>query len=285
MLNQHLINKRAFGVTFIDEETAAIRLWHLRARHVAVLVDGQPEPIELTKESDGYWSAETTKIKPGDLYSVLVDNERVYPDSASLVQPQGIYGPSQAVDITSYQWDDGCWINAPFDDYRIAELAIDVYTPAGTFCAAERKVGDLKKQGINAIVIHPTRLLANPNGGFTAASLYTIQAEYGTPTQLQHFINTCHYEGIAVCVDLDYGLLHPAESGREPIDVYPVRQIKAAWNKRNQRADEARSQASLLYCVDNALMWFRDFHIDALRMNGIQSLPDADTLLGSEPEK
>ncbi|MBO0951029.1 hypothetical protein [Fibrella forsythiae] len=274
------MSRRAFGVTFIDGETAAIRLWHLRARNVAILVEGRPEPIDLNKESDGYWSIETTEIKPGDLYSVLVDNERVYPDSASIVQPQGIYGPSQAVDITNYYWDDGCWVNAPFDEYRIAELAVATFTPAGTFCAAERKVGELKKEGVNAVVIQPTRPLPTPNAaGFTAASLYTIQATYGTPTQLQHFINTCHYEGIAVCVDLDYGLLHPQEPGREPVDTYFIRQVRTALTKRNQHADDARSQASLRYCVDNALMWFRDFHIDALRLNGIQSLPDADVLL------
>src|SRR5687768_2219459 len=58
----------------------------------------------LLKDEWGYWTAEIEDLKQGSLYQFIVDGDQTLPDPASLSQPIGVHGPSQALDITAYKW-------------------------------------------------------------------------------------------------------------------------------------------------------------------------------------
>ncbi|MEZ0607350.1 hypothetical protein ACAW74_02490 [Fibrella sp. WM1] len=140
----------------------------------------------------------------------------------------------------TFYWEDSGWVNPPFDEYRIAELDPPTFTPAGTLDAAAQQVVCLKKEGINTVIIAASRLEALADND--------LEPTAKLAHQLRHFIDVCHYEGIAVCLDIDYSLLQQQ----------PDRQPRI---------------------IANALMWFSDFHIDALRLADSECLPHPDQTL------
>ncbi|KAB7730018.1 hypothetical protein F5984_12595 [Rudanella paleaurantiibacter] len=275
MSDPTFIHNRTLGVTFSTDGQAAVTVWHPGARQVALLVVGGSGPVSLSRQPNGYWHTETNAICPGDEYLILVDDEREYPDTASLAQPQGPFGPSLAVDTGQFYWEDTCWVNHPFEQYRVAELDLRTFTREGTLAAATARVARLKTEGINAVAINPTlSALYSPDRPFDTAFLFAIQPDFGSPRQLQQFVNVCHFEGIAVCLDLDYSFLDAPSSHT----------LAGGWGKmpamrtgnRDRPSGVGYPDALQRYCLENALLWWRDFHVDALRLNGLAFLPDAD---------
>ncbi|QDK81395.1 hypothetical protein EXU85_23410 [Spirosoma sp. KCTC 42546] len=272
MKNQPDIKKRTLGVTFSTDHQADVTLWNPLAKKVELSIRGRSISIPLVNDRSGYWHLETDQLKPGDLYTFTLDDEKICADPASLVQPQGAYGPSQAVDTNKFYWEDSCWVNPPLDEYVIYELDMSTFSPEGTFDAVVKKLGELKSLGINALLIKSVSSFpGSPNELF----IYAVQASYGSPYQLQRLINACHFEGMAVILDVNY-----AKIGRQNDQLKAFRsgKQKAERNGSNGTNDE-HGEAGRRYLIENALMWFRDFHIDALRLEAIYALPDAEEIL------
>jgi maltooligosyltrehalose trehalohydrolase len=132
-----------------------------------------------------------------------------------------------------HYWEDSYWINPPFDQYRILELDLQSFTPEGTLLAATRQIKHLRKAGINAVML--------------AVELINELVKH-QPEQLSRFVDSCHYEGIAVSIDV------PDENTLKVVRDYAMPAI-----------------------IQKTVQWFRDFHIDALRLN--TPLAEADRLL------
>ncbi|UFH51987.1 alpha-amylase family glycosyl hydrolase [Spirosoma sp. KNUC1025] len=272
MKNQPDIKSRTFGVTFSTEHQADITLWNPLAKKVELSISDRSISIPLTNDGSGYWHLETDQLKPGDTYTFILDEEKICADPASLVQPQGPYGPSQAVDINKFYWEDSCWVSPPLDEYVIYELDMSTFSPEETFDAVVKKLGELKTLGINALLIKTVSSFpGSPNELF----LYATQANYGGPHQLQRLINACHFEGIAVILDVNYGKI---SRQNDRLKAYRSGKQKAGQFESNVNSD-GHEEAGRRYLVENALMWFRDFHVDALRLQAIYALPDSEDIL------
>ncbi|SFC21887.1 alpha-amylase family protein [Spirosoma endophyticum] len=270
--NQPDINRRTLGVTFPTDHQANVVLWAPLAKQVALSINDHVTNLPLTNDDSGYWHLETDQLKSGDTYTFVLDDEKVCADPASLAQPQGVYGPSQAVDTNKFYWEDSCWINPPLDDYTVYELDVRTFSPEGTYDAVVRQLGQLKKRGINALLIKSlSSVIASPDELF----LYATQASYGGPYQLHHLVNACHYEGIAVILDINY-----TEISKQNAYLKFHRSNKQKVNQRESTfANDSQRGAGRRYVIENALMWFRDFHIDALRLNAVYTLPDSEQIL------
>jgi maltooligosyltrehalose trehalohydrolase len=272
MKNQLDITRRTPGVTFPDEHQANVVLWAPLAKQVALAINDHAVHLPLTTDNSGYWHLETDQLKPGDTYTFVLDNEKEVADPAALAQPQGVYGPSLAVDTNKFYWEDSCWINPPLDEYTIYELDVRAFSPEGNFDAVVRQLGLLKKLGINALLIKSvSSVTASPNELF----LYAVQASYGGPYQLQHLVNACHFEGIAVILDVNY-----TEISKQNNYLKTYRSSKQKMSRHESDVTtDSRREAGHRYIIENALMWFRDFHIDALRLNAVYTLPDSEQIL------
>src|ERR1043166_1249748 len=93
-------NKRRFIGAKSSSEGTIFRVWAPNAKQVDVIVEGKRAPSPLVPESDGYFSAIHSDVRPGDRYKFSLDGGEPYPDPASRYQPDGPHGPSQVIDST-----------------------------------------------------------------------------------------------------------------------------------------------------------------------------------------
>ncbi|WP_288426807.1 DUF3459 domain-containing protein [uncultured Spirosoma sp.] len=254
-MSQSAAQKRLLGVPFSTDKQVITGACPPVAKSLTDSVNHHAPLLPLANDGSGYWQLTTDRVKPGDNYT----NNTKRVDPASQLQPQGVYGPSQAFDSTVAYWEDSSWINPPIDEYIIYEIDVHTFTPEGTLKALVDKLDHVKQLGTNAILLRPVTPFASaPDQAPDSNFLFVVQYSYGGPDQLQHLINVCHYEGLAVILDLPY----------EELD----------WSTTfpdKERSETAHRQ----HLVQNALMWFRDFHVDALVLAGIHGLPDTDCLL------
>ena len=274
MTTQIDVNKRELGLTFTDQNEAKVVVWAPQAKQVAIRLDGQGTAIPLEKEAMGYWCTQTKQIKPGDLYWVVLNGEKELIGPASLSQPQGVHGPSQAFDTDFFYWEDQSWVNPSLADYIIYELHTGTFTPEGTFAAIESKLDHLKALGVNAIEIMPVAQFPNSrNWGYDGVFPYAVQNSYGGPAGLQHLVNACHYRGIAVVLDVVYNHFGPEGNYLKEFGPYFTSSHCTPWGDA-VNFDDKWCDGARRYFIENALMWFRDFHIDALRLDAVHAIKD-----------
>jgi maltooligosyltrehalose trehalohydrolase len=265
------INNRSPGVNFTSSGIAEIRLWAPNARKVSIEPGGQA--LALVSEEHGYWRLTTDLLKPGDAYWFDVDGKQL-PDPASLFQPEGVHGPSEAFDVASFNWTDDQWQNIPLDDYIFYELHTGTFSPEGTFKGIEERLDYLIDLGITAIEIMPVaQFPGERNWGYDGVFPFTVQNSYGGPWGLQQLIDTCHNKGLAVVLDVVYNHMGPEGNYFNEFGPYFTDKYHTPWGSAIN-FDDAGCDEVRRYFIENVLMWFRDFHVDALRMDAVHAIKD-----------
>ncbi|HEX2974700.1 MAG TPA: hypothetical protein VHO68_02090, partial [Bacteroidales bacterium] len=89
--------------------------------------------IEMKQEPGGYFTTETDKAGRGSLYFYKPDGIKDFPDPASAFQPQGVHGPSQVVDYSSFNWHDSGWRGIARKDLVIYEIHTGTFSKEGNF--------------------------------------------------------------------------------------------------------------------------------------------------------
>ncbi|MBE7174745.1 MAG: malto-oligosyltrehalose trehalohydrolase, partial [Williamsia sp.] len=268
------VNKRSPGVTFLANNQAQVIVWSPNARHVALKINGQSTAIPLQSEPLGYWYLTTGQLHPGDLYTFVLDGNKEHPDPASRCQPRGVHGPSQAVNLNQFCWEDQHWINPALDDYLLYEIHTGTFTPEGTFAALETKLDYLKALGITAVEIMPVAQFSDAhNWGYDGVFTYAVQRTYGGASALQHLINCCHQKGLAVVLDVVYNHFGPEGGFLNDFGPYLTSKYCTPWGNAIN-FDDAWCDGVRHYFLENALMWFRDFHVDALRLDAVHAIRD-----------
>lgn len=267
------------GVTFSREGEAQVLVWAPKAKKVKLQFGMGGKALDLEQRAYGFWTLQTRALWPGDRYGFLLDGKGPFPDPATLHQPEGVHGLSEACDLQKFEWTDQGWENPAMKDYMIYELHTGTFTPEGTFAAMERKLDYLVQLGMNAIEIIPVSQFAGDrNWGYDGVFPYSVQESYGAsgaaaPEALQRLVNACHQKGIAVILDMVYNHLGPEGNILGHFGHYFTDKYHTPWGDAIN-FDDAWSDAVRHYFVQNALMWFRDFHIDALRLDAVHAIKD-----------
>lgn len=274
MLSDINIKKRTIGINFNVDCVAEIKLWAPSAKSVELLLTETNKKYPLKEASYGYWELETADLKPDNLYKFILDEEKELPDPASLSQPESVHGASQAIDISDFNWTDNDWKNFALKDYLLYELHTGTFTPEGTFAALESKLDYLKELGITAIEIMPVaQFPGTRNWGYDGVFPFAVQNSYGGPKALQHLVNACHQKGLAVVLDVVYNHMGPEGNYFGEFGPYFTEKYNTPWGNALNFDDEY-CDAVRQYYIENVLMWFRDFHIDALRMDAVHAIKD-----------
>lgn len=117
------------GVKFNEEGIAEITLWAPFAQKTELVILKTDRKIALQRAERGYWYLKTEELKENDNYKFLLDSKFLHPDPASRFQPEGVYGPSAAVNLEDFKWTDKKWKNLLVDDYIIYELHTGTFSP------------------------------------------------------------------------------------------------------------------------------------------------------------
>jgi maltooligosyltrehalose trehalohydrolase len=265
-------NTRVIGVNFNAGNEAEVIVWSPAAEYVSIVLGEQK--IKLNKADFGYWFLRTNMVRPGTQYKFQLNNKEQYPDPASLSQPNGVHERSEAIDLKKFRWTDEQWNNLPLEDYIIYELHTGTFTPQGTFAAIEEKLDHLLSLGITAIELMPVvQFPGNRNWGYDGAFPFAVQNSYGGAEGLQHLVNACHQKGLAVILDVVYNHLGPEGNYLGVFGPYFTEKYRTPWGNAIN-FDDAWCDGVRGYFIENALMWFRDFHIDALRLDAVHAIKD-----------
>jgi maltooligosyltrehalose trehalohydrolase len=268
-----LRGRQQLGIHFREKNKAEILVWAPEKANLCVHTESHKIP--LVKEGQGYWSGATSLIKPGDRYNIgFGSGQKAYPDPCSRSQPDGVHGMSEAIDLGSFKWTDGKWKNPSLKDYIIYELHVGTYTTEGHFMALVEKLDYIKKLGITAIELMPLAQFPGKNNwGYDGVFPFAVQNSYGGPKALQNFVDQCHKTGIAVILDVVYNHVGPEGNYLGDFAPYFTEKYKTPWGSA-VNFDDAHCDGVRRFVIENALMWYRDFHIDALRMDAVHAIKD-----------
>ena len=267
--------RKRVGAHLMSEGQCEFSVWAPYASDVKVkLVSQQDRLIPLQKEERGYWKTEVDGVHADDLYAFHLDNEADWPDPASQFQPQDVHGPSAVVDHAAFEWEDGQWKGMPMKDMIIYEVHVGTFSPEGTFEGVISKLDYLLELGVTMIELMPLgQFPGSRNWGYDGVYPSAVQHSYGGPQGLKKLVNACHVKGLGVTVDAIYNHIGPDGNYLVKYGPYFTHKYSIAWGHAIN-LDDAHSDEVRNFFIQNALMWFRDYHIDSLRLDAVDVYRD-----------
>jgi len=230
--------------------------------------------IPMEKDRQGYWRVVVNQVFPRTLYLYRLDGNLDRPDPASGFQPDGVHRPSQVIDHNSFQWEDRNWSGIPLKEMIIYELHVGTFTRDGSFEAIIPRLDDLCDLGITAINIMPVaQFPGGRNWGYDGVHPYAVQNSYGGPDGLKKLVNACHKRDMAVVLDVVYNHLGPEGNYLADFGPYFTETYRTSWGSAIN-FDCAHSDCVRNFFIENALFWFRYYHIDALRLDAVHAIYD-----------
>ncbi|MBC24505.1 MAG: 1,4-alpha-glucan branching protein [Phycisphaerae bacterium] len=241
----------------------------------------------LYPEGDGWWSVDVPYLVPGYEYKFVITNQsnqlwRNDPHARQLVNS---LGPAIIYDSEDYQWNDQGFSTPYWNQMVIYEMHLGTFGAEGfkflpgQFSDAIQRLDYLEDLGINAIELMPVcEFPGELSWGYNPAHPYSVESSYGGPDGLKRFVDEAHQRGIAVIMDVVYNHLGPTDLDMWQFDgwsqdgwggIYFYNDFRAVTAWGDTRPDYGRGEVRS-YIRDNAIMWLEEFHMDGLRVDGVQ---------------
>ena len=170
------------GAVLAKSGECEFTVWAPSAKNVEVRLIDDGRLIRLSPEAHGYHIGHASGVKSDERYIYRVDNQKDWPDPASRFQPEGVFGPSQIVDLKKAAWADQGWRGLELREYIVYELHVGTYTSAGTLDAIIGHLQELKSLGVTAIEIMPVaQFSGSRNWGYDGVFPFAVQNTYGGP--------------------------------------------------------------------------------------------------------
>jgi len=292
ILGSHIKNeKRKKGVQFVT--------WAPNAKEVYVVGDFNnfevKEEYKLDKITEsGLWKGFFLEAKNGDKYKYCIisnSGERgeykadpyaiqteLRPDNASIVY-----------ESKTFKWNDKQWIDQR-NKINVLEQPLNIYevhlgswktNKDGRFLTYEEISKELpkyvKEMGYTHVEIMP--LVEHPldaSWGYQGTGYYSPTSRYGKIEGLKKLIDKLHGEGIGVIMDWVPGHFCKDSHGLYKFDGTPTYEYQEEWRAENRgwgtcNFDLGRNEVKC-YLISNALYWYREFHIDGLRVDAVSSI-------------
>ena len=251
------------------------RVWAPRAGSVDLELNGRRVPMRPAGRG---WYEADAQAAPGDDYGFSLDGGPVRPDPRSPWQPAGVHGLSRAVDHAAFAWSDRDWQGFDLTRAVIYELHVGTFSPEGTFDGAIERLDHLVRLGVSAVELLPIAQFDGTRGwGYDGVNLSAPHAAYGGPDGFRRFVDACHGRGLGVVLDVVYNHLGPSGNYLPEFGPYFTDRFATPWgqavNLDGPGSDEVRR-----FFADNALMWLRDYHVDALRLDAVHALLDTSAV-------
>jgi maltooligosyltrehalose trehalohydrolase len=263
------------GAHYLGNRRCAFSVWAPFLSDVALkLVSPLEETIPMNRVEKGYWRITLNDVPRGTHYVYELEKTTERPDPASNFQPQGVHGPSEIVDHSAFQWEDESWSGICLEKMVIYELHVGAFSTEGTFEAIIPRLDELCDFGINAISLMPVaQFPGERNWGYDGAYPFAVQNSYGGPKGLKRLINTCHKRDMAVILDVVYNHLGPEGNYLWNFAPYFTEKYRTPWGSA-VNFDDPYSDYVRNFFIENAIHWYRNYHMDALRLDAIHAIYD-----------
>ena len=256
------------------------RVWAPGRNRVEVIFQGEHagEPLQMTAEDEGYFSAVARDAGAGTLYRYRLDGGDSYPDPASRYQPEGPHGPSCVVD-PSFPWTDKEWRGIAREGQIIYEMHIGTYTREGTWAAAAEQLPILAELGITVVEVMPLADFPGRFGwGYDGVNHFAPTRLYGEPAEMRRFVDRAHSLGLGVMLDVVYNHFGPEGNylAQFSPDYYGVEQSNV-WGKEIN-FDGKNNRPVREFFISNAAYWIEEFHLDGLRFDATHAIFDTSKI-------
>jgi maltooligosyltrehalose trehalohydrolase len=277
---------------------ADIRVWAPAADRLTAVFTGpgagtdagSPPRVEVPMVPDGHgWfrmdaasvaGLDTAGLDTGGLdtaglrYGLLVDDATTpIPDPRSTRLPDGVHGRSALHVVDESIWHDAQWAGRSVRGAVIYEMHVGTFTPDGTLDSAIDRLDHLVELGVDFVEPLPVNAFnGTHNWGYDGVGWYAVQESYGGPDAFARFVDACHTRGLGVVLDVVYNHLGP--SGNYLPDLGPYLGAGSTGWGASLNLDGPDSDEVRRYILGNALRWFSEFHVDALRLDAVHALVD-----------
>jgi maltooligosyltrehalose trehalohydrolase len=181
---------------------------------------------------------------------------------------------SRVYDQKAFDWHDGRWQAPPLASGILYEMHVGTFTPNGTFDSAIERLDYLFDLGVTHIEVMPVAAYAGDRGwGYDGVDLFAVTENYGGPDALKRFVDACHVRGLAVVLDVVYNHFGPVGNYTGKFAPYLTDNHCTPWGDA-VNFEGAGSEEVRRFFSDNAMMWMRDFYIDALRLDAVHAFVD-----------
>ena len=266
------------GAVYLGNGKCRFRTWApFRKKMEIKLLSPVAGIFPMEREEKGYWSIEIENVRPGSRYTIRLDGEIDRPDPASFYQPEGVHRPSEVVDLRIERAEEN-WAGIPLKDYIFYELHVGAFTPEGTFDGVVEKLDHITALGATSIEIMPVaQFPGERNWGYDGAYPFAVQNSYGGPGGLRRLVGACHEKGISVTLDVVYNHFGPEGTYLRDFGPYFTRRYITPWGEAVNFDDEYNDEVRHFF-IENALFWFSNYNIDALRLDAVHAIYDRSAI-------
>jgi maltooligosyltrehalose trehalohydrolase len=247
------------------------RVWAPRAGRLDVRIEGAGT-FPVLAEGDGYFSATVPGVGAGARYVYRFPDGRERPDPASLLQPEGVHGPSEVVDLQAIAPRTPP-PRVPLERQVFSEIHLGTFTTEGTADAAATKLPLLAEAGFTAVEVMPVAAFPGTrNWGYDGAAPFAVHSAIGGPAALARLVDAAHADGLLAYLDVVYNHLGPEGNYLNEFGPYFTARHKTPWG---DALDFSRGPVRR-YFVENALRWVAAAGggFDGLRLDAVHGIFD-----------
>ena len=276
---------------------SVFRVWAPNAKAVSVVGDfnswsPSAHPMKRLNKG-GVWEVFVENTKTYDKYKYCITTKSG--DNILKADPYAFYQEtngktaSMVYDISGYKWQDKKYqqqkskkdiYSSPMNVYEVNFLSWKRHADYSyyTYADLERElIPYVKEMGYTHIEIMPiTEYPFDGSWGYQVTGYFAITSRLGTPQQFMSFVDACHKNNIGVILDWvpahfpkdDFGLIEFDGSMLYENQGWDRIEHKS-WGTR--RFDYGRQEVQS-FLISSAMMFFKEYHIDGLRVDAVASM-------------
>ncbi len=236
----------------------------------------------------GVWHTFIPGVKTGAAYKYIVESQ-----SGKLLYKADPYAfraekppqtNSRTDDIFHYRWQDGAWMQRrkthphrqePLNIYEV-HLGSWRRGPDGEYLSYDELADTLIPYAADMNYTHLELLpvMEHPfdgSWGYQITGYYAPTSRYGPPEQFMRFVDRCHQAGLGVILDWVPGHFCRDAHGLASFNGQMLYEKEDHPQWGTYKFDFGRGEVRS-FLLSNALFWFRYYHADGLRVDGVTSM-------------
>ncbi len=280
----------------INKDSVIFRVWAPHAKSVSVVGDfndWNEGKNPMIKISDEIWETTVYGIGKFARYKYAITDKKsntvlkadpfafhtqTPPENASVV-----YG------LGSHVWKDQKWLenrkntniySSPVNIYEMHLGSWRKYPDGNCFSykeTAKQLIEYLKELNYTHVELMPvSEYPFDGSWGYQQTGYYAPTSRYGEPDDFREFVDILHQNGIGVILDWVPAHFPKDEFGLSNFDgeacfEYPDKRKGEHLEWGTKIFDYGRKEVQS-FLISNALYWFREFHVDGLRVDAVASM-------------